>query len=223
VSFVQILCCFNPAGPLHIFGGDSYAVRVLVLTKTIDRHGLTLYVGITDYDWFKLHTSKESVDEVNFRQPSSTANFKALQWGEPFLFKLHSPRNFIVGGGFFTKFLQLPVSLAWDAFGDANGATSLEGVRTRIAKYRKHSIGPAEDPQIGCILLEERFFFAERDWIPSPKDFKAPTQVGKSYGMDSGTGQMLWREVRARRVSFEILPRNLREALLLANQPRNRP
>ena len=112
---------------------------------------MKLYVGITDYDWFKLHTSKESVDEVNFWRPSSTANFKALQWSEPFLFKLHSPRNFIVGGGFFTKFLQLPVSLAWDAFGEANGATSLEEVRLRIAKYRKHSIGPTEDPQIGCI------------------------------------------------------------------------
>jgi hypothetical protein len=26
--------------------------------------------------------------------------------GEPFLFKLHAPRNYIVGGGFFTKFLR---------------------------------------------------------------------------------------------------------------------
>ena len=159
---------------------------------------MKLYVGITDYDWFKLHTSKESVDEVNFWRPSSTTTFKALQWGEPFLFKLHSPRNFIVGGGFFTKFLQLPVSLAWDTFGEANGATSLEEVRLRIAKYRKHSIGPTEDPQIGCILLEEPFFFAEHDWIPSPPDFKAPTQVGKNYDMDSGTGLMLWREVTSR-------------------------
>lgn len=173
-------------------------MRALVLTKTVDWHDVKLYVGITDYDWFKLHTSKESVDEVNFWRPSSTATFKALQWGEPFLFKLHSPRNFIVGGGFFTKFLQLPVSLAWDAFGEANGATSLEEVRLRIAKYRKHSIGPTEDPQIGCILLEEPFFFAESDWIPSPTDFKAPTQVGKSYDMESGTGLMLWREVSAR-------------------------
>jgi len=163
-----------------------------------------LYVGITDYDWFKLHTSKESVDEVNFWRPSSTATFKALQWGEPFLFKLHSPRNSIVGGGFFTKFLQLPVSLAWDAFGEANGATSLEEVRLRIAKYRKHSIGPAEDPQIGCILLEEPFFFPESDWIPSPPDFKAPTQVGKSYDMTSGTGLMLWREVSARLESAKV-------------------
>jgi putative restriction endonuclease len=163
-----------------------------------------LYVGITDYDWFKLHTSKGSVDEVNFWRPSSTATFKALQWGEPFLFKLHSPRHFIVGGGFFTKFLQLPVSLAWDAFGEANGATSLEEVRTRIAKYRKHSIGPMEDPQIGCILLEEPFFFVESDWIPSPPDFKAPTQVGKSYDITTGTGLMLWREVSARLERAEV-------------------
>ncbi len=159
---------------------------------------MKLYVGITDYDWFKLHASKESVEEVNFWRPSSTATFKALQWGEPFLFKLHSPRNFIVGGGFFTKFLPLPVSLVWDAFGEANGATSLPEVRMRIAKYRKHSIGPLEDPQIGCILLEEPFFFAEGDWIPSPPDFKGPTQVGKSYDMESGTGLMLWREVSDR-------------------------
>jgi len=177
---------------------------LLSLTQDHYRHGVKLYVGITDYDWFKLHTSKESVDEVNFWRPSSTATFKALQWGEPFLFKLHSPRNFIVGGAFFTKFLQLPVSLAWDAFGEANGATSLEEVRLRIAKYRKHSIGPMEDPQIGCILLEEPFFFAESDWIPSPTDFKAPTQVGKSYDMTSGTGLMLWREVSTRLERAEV-------------------
>jgi putative restriction endonuclease len=159
---------------------------------------MKLYVGITDYDWFKLHASKESVDEVNFWRPSSTATFKALQWGEPFLFKLHSPRNFIVGGGFFTKFLQLPVSLAWDAFGEANGATSLEEVRLRIAKYRKHSIGPGEDPRIGCILLEEPFFFEDNDWIPIPKDFKQGIQMGKGYEMESGTGLALWQEVTAR-------------------------
>jgi putative restriction endonuclease len=138
------------------------------------------------------------VAKVNFWRPSSTATFKALQWGEPFLFKLHSPRNFIVGGGFFTKFLQLPVSLAWEAFGEANGATSLEQVRLRIAKYRKHSIGPTEDPQIGCILLEEPFFFEESDWIPVPDDFKQGIQMGKGYEMESGTGVSLWQDVRER-------------------------
>ncbi|MEK6283262.1 MAG: hypothetical protein AABN95_23135 [Acidobacteriota bacterium] len=66
------------------------------------------YVGITDFDWFKLHSSKDIVDEVNFWKPSSQLGFKVLQWGEPFLFKLHAPRNFIVGGGFFTKSLRAP-------------------------------------------------------------------------------------------------------------------
>jgi putative restriction endonuclease len=157
-----------------------------------------LYVGITDFDWFSLHASKQSVDEVNFWKPSSQLGFKALAWGEPFLFKLHAPRNFIVGGGFFTKFLRLPVSLAWETFSEANGAQSLDEVRIRIAKYRKHPIAPNEDPVIGCILLEEPFFFEESDWIPSPADFKGPTQTGKSYDMQSGTGQMLWKEVTDR-------------------------
>ena len=159
---------------------------------------MKLYVGITDYDWFRLHASKSVVEEVNFWKPSSQLGFKVLQWGEPFLFKLHAPRHFIVGGGFFTKFLRLPVSLAWETFGEANGAQSLDEVRIRIARYRKQPIGPTEDPVIGCILLEEPFFFEERDWIPIPSDFKAGIQMGKSYDMETGTGLLLWNEITAR-------------------------
>ncbi len=177
---------------------------------------MRLYVGITDYDWFKLHASKPVVEEVNFWRPSSTATFKALQWGEPFLFKLHAPRNFIVGGGFFTKFLQLPVSLAWEAFGEGNGARSLDEVRLRIGKYRKHSIGPTEDPQIGCILLEEPFFFEESDWIPIPEDFKQGIQMGKGYEMDSGTGLSLWQQVRERLDRAKV--KNLGPATIAAQQ-----
>ena len=46
-------------------------MRALALTKTVDRHDVKLYVGITDYDWFILHTSKESVHEVDFWQAAS--------------------------------------------------------------------------------------------------------------------------------------------------------
>jgi len=161
-------------------------------------HPVKLYVGITDYDWFSIHASKESVEEVNFWRPSPSASFKALQPCELFLFKLHAPRNFIVGGGFFTRFLPLPLSLAWGAFGEANGARSLDEVRTRISKYRKQPIAPTEDPFIGCILLGEPFFFEQSEWIPSPPDFKGPTQVGKSYDVETGTGLMLSTEVTKR-------------------------
>src|SRR5688572_5883619 len=147
---------------------------------------MKLYVGITDYDWFNLHSSKTFVEEVNFWRPSSRMGFNVLKWGEPFLFKLHSPLNFIVGGGFFTKFLRLPVSLAWEAFGEANGARTLDEVRVRIGKYRAQPIGATEDPVIGCILLEEPFFFERADWIQLPADFKPGIQMGKSYEMSSG-------------------------------------
>jgi putative restriction endonuclease len=39
-----------------------------------------------------------------------------------FLFKLHSPVDFIVGGGVFAHASILPVSPAWDAFGIAKRA-----------------------------------------------------------------------------------------------------
>src|SRR3981081_3443803 len=100
---------------------------------------MKVYVGITDYDWFKLHSSKPTVDEVNFWKPSSQTNFKVLQENEPFLFKLKG-RKFIAGGGFFAKFLPLPLSLAWDAFGEANGARSLDELRMMIAQSRHRPI-----------------------------------------------------------------------------------
>jgi putative restriction endonuclease len=121
-----------------------------------------------------------------------------LQPGELLLFKLHSPRNRIAGGGFFTKFLQLPISLAWDAFGEANGVRSLVEMRNRIGKYRRGEIGPTENPNIGCILLAEPFFFPEHDWIPCPTDFSLNTVSGKRYDAESEAGKAIWDAVAER-------------------------
>jgi putative restriction endonuclease len=60
---------------------------------------VNLYVGITDKGWYE-QLKSQAADEVNFWSPSG-ASFCALQEGELFLFKLHSPDNYIVGGGFF--------------------------------------------------------------------------------------------------------------------------
>ena len=159
---------------------------------------MKFFVGVTDYDWYWTHASQAQVEEVNFWKPSPDATFKALHAGEPFLFKLHAPRNFIVGGGFFAKFLQLPVSLAWDAFGRGNGANTLSEVRERIAKYRKQPMNRQEDPRIGCIILTEPFFFPEAEWIPAPSDFSLNIVSGKGYGTDSEIGNQLWQDVTAR-------------------------
>jgi putative restriction endonuclease len=160
---------------------------------------MNFFVAVTDYDWFVLHASKPRVEEVNFWRPSSEAPFKALKTGEMLLFKLHSPRNFIAGGGFFTRFVFLPISLAWEAFGEGNGVQSLSEMRNRIAKYRHSSIGPTENPNIGCILLAEPFFFNEADWIPIPSDFSLNIVQGKGYNSkDGASGQKLWEAVTER-------------------------
>jgi putative restriction endonuclease len=51
---------------------------------------VNLYVGITDYDWFRFLSDLPFVDEINFWQPGGRTNFQALRPGELFLFKLHA-------------------------------------------------------------------------------------------------------------------------------------
>jgi HNH endonuclease len=164
---------------------------------------MRLFVAVTDSEWFGLHASKSQVDEVNFWRPSPEATLKALQPGELLLFKLHSPENFIAGGGFFTKFLQLPVNLAWDSFREANGVRSLMEMRDRIAFYRRVPITPGENPPIGCIMLAEPFFWPREAWIPSPPDFKLNTVQGKGYDSETGTGRALWEAVAERIEQFK--------------------
>jgi putative restriction endonuclease len=152
----------------------------------------TAYVGITDWDWFSQLRYAE-VDEVNFWQPSPHA-FRALAPGEPFLFKLHAPRNRIVGVGFFARYVTLPVSIAWETFGSKNGAPSMLEMRRRVERYRK-VVSPTEDYEVGCIMLEQPTFFEERDWIEAP-DWKMSIQAGRRYRLDNEPGTSLWNSVQ---------------------------
>ncbi|TMB25813.1 MAG: hypothetical protein E6J62_21095 [Deltaproteobacteria bacterium] len=75
---------------------------------------MRLFVGITDGDWYELLAGQPQLEEVNFWQPGGNRLFKSLAPGELFLFKLHSPDDFVVGGGVFAHSSLLPVSLAWE-------------------------------------------------------------------------------------------------------------
>jgi putative restriction endonuclease len=156
------------------------------------------YVGVTDWDWFDLLRAQPHLDEVNFWQPGGTKHFRALEPGGLFLFKLHSPRNFIVGGGLFAHSTLLPISLAWDAFGVANGAASLPEMRARVAKYRRDTTDPLADYTVGCVLLEQPFFFPEDQWIPAPSDWVPNIVQGRGYDLTRDTGLALWSQLRLR-------------------------
>jgi putative restriction endonuclease len=159
---------------------------------------MKLYVSVTDNDWYRFLSQIPNLGEVNFWQPGGSSQFRALQPGELFLFKLHSPENFIAGGGFFTHASLLPVSLAWEAFGEKNGAATFEEMRSKILKYRGSATDPREDFEIGCILLQQPFFLAEKEWIPVPSDFHLNIVQGKTYDLDSGSGKELWDAIQLR-------------------------
>lgn len=159
--------------------------------------GVNLVIAVTDGDWFDMLRRQPSLTEVNFWAPSAV-NFRALRPGELFLFKLHAPRNVIVGGGVFTYANALPCSLAWEAFGEANGAHSAREMRTRIARYRKADPWDRSDFEIGCRILTQPFFFDETDWIPVPQSW-APNIVSfKTYNTDGAEGLALWEAVNDR-------------------------
>jgi putative restriction endonuclease len=155
---------------------------------------MRLRVAVTDNNWFRFLRSLPDVDEVNFWKPGSKQTVRGLP-GEPLLFKLHSPENYIVGGGFFVDFVFFPWSFAWEAFGQKNGTATQEDMRRGLEKYRNHPIGPND--QIGCILLRDPFFFDEPLWIPAPPDFSMNIPQ-KSYDTETPAGRRLWNEVTAR-------------------------
>ena len=158
---------------------------------------INLVVAITDGEWFELLRQRPGLDEVNFWAPSA-ASFRALEPGELFLFKLHAPRNFIVGGGIFAYANSLPCSLAWEAFGEANGARSAEEMRVRIARYRRTGSDDRSDFPIGCRILTQPFFLAEADWIPVPTSWSRNIVSFKTYSTEGAEGLALWEAVADR-------------------------
>jgi len=163
---------------------------------------MRFYAGVTDHDWFDYLRSLPSVDEVNFWQPSPANQFRALQKGDLFLFKLHKSaktynQDLIAGGGVFASFSILPISLAWEAFEKRNGAASFPEMRRQLLQYRKIPDSPHEDFQVGCIILTQPFFFDESMWFPAP-DWRPSIVRGKAngYELENEAGRFIWKNLQ---------------------------
>ena len=156
---------------------------------------MRIFIGVTDDNWFK-YLKNIQPDEVNFWQPNSGRNFKAIKQGELFLFKLHSPNNYIVGGGIFVRQAFLPVSLTWDAFGTKNGTSNEDDFVNAIYQYRRTDRRTEPDPIIGSLILATPFFFEERDWIPVPQSWSPNIVQGKTYNTETLEGKQLFDAVQ---------------------------
>jgi putative restriction endonuclease len=152
------------------------------------------YVATTDPDWFAFLAARPAVEEVNFWQPSAHG-FNAPS-GTPFFFKLKSPHNAIGGFGIFARYEPATLRLAWEAFGEKNGAASFDDMATRVRRYARHAEGAAH--RIGCIMVTQPVFFAKRDWVPQPRNWHRNIVSGAGYDLSSGEGRRIWEECIAR-------------------------
>jgi putative restriction endonuclease len=161
-------------------------------------------VGVTDYEWYQFLAARPSLDEVNFWRPSGDRKFAVLTPGEPFFFKTHYPHNKVVGGGFFSGFVPLPVSEAWELYGQANGVADLEQMRRRIGHYRKQTISPGEDPVIGCVFVRDTRFFPPEETSEAPPEFAPNIVQGKSYDLGSASSASYFEHLLAQLLGRSI-------------------
>jgi len=162
------------------------------------------YVGLTDPDWYSFLSDRFHVDEVNFWQPHGGRAFRAIAPGDPFFFKLRAPHKKIAGFGFFERYEALPAWLAWECFGEMNGAPDFQSMIDRIIRLRGDGDRLTGDFQIGCIMVTAPIFFNREEWIEPPVNWaKSGIQQGKTYSLESGEGSRLWSQCleRAKRGS----------------------
>jgi len=157
---------------------------------------MKFWVGVTDNRWYQF-LSQLHPNEVNFWHPGGKPPFTGEYFGLPFLFKLRRPYNHIAGGGFFETYSSLPLSLAWDVFGQKNGCASFDELRALIAPLTANRRG---DGSIGCTVLKNPFFFDPSEWIADIPDWSSNIVRGKMYDTSKSAGREIWRNVQQRMI-----------------------
>lgn len=149
------------------------------------------YIANTDYEWYEFLRARPDLSEVNFWQPSGSRSFRIVKPGAPFFFRLKSPHNAIGGYGFLSFHDILPAWLAWDTFGEANGAASCHDMYRRIARYRGR-VTSGTEYTIGCLMIVSPVFFESSQWVDELKDWRPNIVQGKSIDLSYGEGLRLW-------------------------------
>jgi putative restriction endonuclease len=145
--------------------------------------GMRGVVGVTDHDWYEFLRSHPEQTEVNFWRPKDKNRFQAISPGEFFFFKLKAAyHNLVVGGGVFVGWELVPLSAAWEFYGNGNGAGSLTRLRALIGSHAP--LNPDEDPEIGCILLKDVRFFDDTAIAGPPPEWSGNIVTFKRYDLD---------------------------------------
>jgi putative restriction endonuclease len=147
------------------------------------------FIGHTDRDWFDYLAARSDVSEVNFWRPGGR-NFRAIQPGEPFFFRLKSPVNRVGGFGLFARAAILPAWRAWEVFDEANGVAAEAAFYIKLSRLAHRDIGPS-DP-VGCVAVADCTFFAPDAWLPLPPGFNPQNLSGSATDLGTAGGRAFW-------------------------------
>ena len=111
-------------------------------------------IANTDPAWLSLLKSRKP-REVNFWRPSAPATRVAP--GTPWFYKLRGTRE-IVGCGFFAAYSIMPIMMAWEIFGQANGVRDFATFLRVIASLRREPTTSISE--IGCAALIDPVYFS---------------------------------------------------------------
>ncbi|MGV8841078.1 MAG: HNH endonuclease [Bauldia sp.] len=149
-----------------------------------------IFVANTDHEWFDFLAAQPGLREANFWRPSPQA-LQAIGAGELFVFRLKSPRDRIGGFGVLSTSTVLPLQMAWEAFGTANGVPTYDALRNLIRRYRAPEVvGPSTN--IGCNALVDTVFLPPELWFEVPEGWSRNIVWGKRFSTDNEQGRRLW-------------------------------
>lgn len=162
---------------------------------------MRFWAGVTDNRWYGF-VSQRGFDEVNFWQPSARAPFKGLPEGTPFLFKLKRPNHHIAGWGSFVRYTRLPLTTAWEVFGEQNGASSLQEFLSLVQRNRGEA---SLDAEIGCTVLTNVVYLPPDKWIRADDLFAPNIMVGRRYDAElDEAARSLWGMVQSARLGSSV-------------------
>jgi putative restriction endonuclease len=154
-----------------------------------------IFLANTDNAWFDFLSTEHGLAEANFWWPGEKA-VRAIGPGELLAFRLKSPRNKIGGFGVFSSHSLLPLQIAWETFGRANGVPSFEALRTTIAALRSDNVA-LPSTNIGCTVLVQPVFFPQHLWLDLPPSWSpSGIQRGKLYATSDADGLDLWNNLQ---------------------------
>jgi putative restriction endonuclease len=92
----------------------------------------------------------------------------------------------------------MPLALAWEAFGEANGAANLAEMRQRVLRYRDLPTDSRDPIEIGCRILTQPFFWPEHLWLSPPASWSPNIVRFKTFAAEEAEGRALWEAVLER-------------------------